>query len=187
MDQMASFESAEQLDTWFQTHHASDEELWVQIFKKASGVPSVTLRDCTEVSLAWGWIDGLGRSFDKDSYLVRLTPRRPRSIWSRRNTVIAEELIADGLMKQPGLAQVEAAKTDGRWERAYAGPAEMEIPSDFIALLEENSAAKLHYATLNQRSRFLIYLGLQTARTPKVRVQRIARFIAKLETGASLT
>lgn len=184
---MTSFESSELLDAWFQAHHSSEKELWVQIFKKASGVPSVTVADCIEVSLTWGWIDGLGRSFDKDSYLVRLTPRRPRSTWSKRNTAIAEALIADGRMKPTGLAQVESAKTDGRWDRAYAGSAEMEIPSDFVARLQDNPIAKLRYASLNRQSLFVIYLGLQTARTLKLRTRRIERYISKLETGEPLT
>ena len=181
-----SFATPEQLEEWLGRNHATRQELWVRLFKKGSVTPSVTWEDCVVASLAWGWIDGQRRPLDDVSYLHRLTPRRARSTWSRRNRDHAERLIAGGRMRPPGMAHVEAARRDGRWERAYAGQAEMVIPADFLAELEQVPAAREHFETLNRGNLFVIYHRLQTAVRPETRRKRIADLIARLARGEAL-
>lgn len=137
-----TFETPEQLHAWLQAHHASKTELWVRIFKKATGQPSVTSDDCVVAVIAWGWIDGIRKSLDDTSFLQRLTPRRARSNWSQKNVQHAERLIAQGRMQAAGLAQVEAARNDGRWATAYGGSATMVMPEDFLAELKQDPAAR---------------------------------------------
>ena len=120
-----TFETPEQLQAWLRVNHTSQTELWVRIFKKATGQPSVTWDDCVVAALCWGWIDGQRKALDDTAFLQRLTPRRARSGWSQKNVEHAERLIAQGHMQATGLAQVEAARSDGRWATAYAGSATM--------------------------------------------------------------
>ena len=182
-DEARHFETADQLAQWLKSNHATKQELWVRIFKKGSGTPSVTWDDCVIVAIAWGWIDGQRKSLDEVSYLQRLTPRRPKSNWSKRNCDHAERLIAEGRMQPAGLAHVEAARADGRWEQAYAGSSEMVIPDDFLAALQKNRAAKRFFATLDRRNLFAIYHRLQTAKRPETRQRRIESMIAQLARG----
>ncbi len=178
-----AFATPVELDAWLRDHHAKETELWVRLYKKGSGVPSVTWADLVIAGLTWGWIDGLKRSLDEVSFLQRLTPRRPRSTWSKKNCEHAERLIAEGRMKPSGLAHVESARKDGRWEQAYAGSAEMVVPDDFLRALETSAAARELYATLDRANRYAIYHRLQTAKTPETRANRIARMVAQLARG----
>jgi uncharacterized protein YdeI (YjbR/CyaY-like superfamily) len=178
-----AFETPRDLERWLKANHGTERELWVRIYKKDSGTPSVTWSDCVVASLAWGWIDGQKKSLDEVSFLQRLTPRRARSSWSKRNREHAERLIAEGRMQPSGLAHVEAAREDGRWENAYAGSAEMVIPEDFLKELRKNPAAKKFYATLDRRNLFVIYHRLQTAKRPETRTKRIAAMLADLARG----
>jgi uncharacterized protein YdeI (YjbR/CyaY-like superfamily) len=178
-----AFETQRDLERWLKANHAAERELWVRIYKKDSGTPTVTWNDCVVASLAWGWIDGQKKSLDEVSFLQRLTPRRARSSWSRRNREHAERLIAEGRMQPSGLAHVEAARKDGRWEKAYAGSAAMVIPDDFLKELRKNPAAKKLYATLDRRNLFVIYHRLQTAKRPETRTKRIAAMLAQLASG----
>ena len=175
-----AFGSRDALDAWLEQHHDTARELWVRIFKKASKRPSVTWEDCVVVAITWGWIDGQKRSLDDESFLQRLTPRRPASAWSKRNCEHAERLIAEGLMKPPGLARVVAAQADGRWERAYAGSADMVFPQEFLTALKASPAAEAHFATLNRRELYAIYYPLQTARRDETRARRIAAAVEAL-------
>ena len=180
-----TFESPEQLHAWLQANHASETELWVRIFKKATGQPSVTWDDCVAVAITWGWIDGLRKSLDDTSFLQRLTPRRARSNWSQKNVQHAERLIAQGHMQAAGLAHVEAARSDGRWATAYAGSATMVMPEDFLAALQQDPAAHAFYATLKRQSQFTIYHRLHSAKRPETRERRMAELLAKLAGGES--
>ena len=137
--QPIAFAAPQQLEKWLKAHHASENELWVRIFKKGSKTPSVTWNDCVVTAIAWGWIDGHKKALDGVSFLQRLTPRRPKSNWSKKNCEHAERLIAEARMQPSGLAQVEAAKKDGRWESAYAGSAGLVIPGDFLQALNGRS------------------------------------------------
>ena len=120
------------LGRWLKVNHATESELWVKIFKKGTGIPSVTWDEVVIESLCWGWIDGVKKSLDAQAYVQRITPRKARSNWSKRNREHAERLISEGRMKGPGLVHVSSAKADGRWENAYA-TSEMEVPADSLA------------------------------------------------------
>ena len=178
-----TFEAPEQLHAWLQANHASKTELWVRIFKKATGQPSVTRDDCVVAAIAWGWIDGIRKSLDDTSFLQRLTPRRARSNWSQKNVQHAERLIAQGRMQPAGMAHVEAARSDGRWATAYAGSATMEMPEDFLAALQQDPAAHAFYATLKRQSLFTIYHRLHSAKRAETRQKRMAELLAKLGRG----
>ena len=164
-------------------HHASETELWVRIYKKATGQPSVTWDDCVVAAIAWGWIDGLRNALDDTSYLQRLTPRRARSNWSQKNVQHAERLIAQGHMQAAGLARVEAARSDGRWATAYAGSATMVMPEDFLAALQQDPAAHAFYGTLKRQSLFTIYHLLHSAKRSETRQRRMAELLVKLGRG----
>jgi uncharacterized protein YdeI (YjbR/CyaY-like superfamily) len=181
-----SFETPEQLHAWLQANHASETELWVRIYKKATGQPSVTWDDCVVACICWGWIDGQRKSLDETSFLQRLTPRRARSNWSQKNVQHAERLMAQGHMQAAGLAHVEAARADGRWATAYAGSATMEIPEEFLAALQQDPAALAFYGTLKRQQLFAIYYRLTSAKRPETRQKRMAEILAKLGRGESL-
>ena len=164
-----TFETPEQLHAWLRVNHASESELWVRIFKKATGQSTVTWDDCVVAAICWGWIDGLRNALDDTSFLQRLTPRRARSYRSQKNVQHAERLIEQGRMQVAGLAQVEAARSDGRWTTAYAGSATMVMPEDFLAALQQDLAAHAFYATLKRQSQFTIYHRLHRAKHAETR------------------
>ena len=164
-----TFEAPEQLHAWLQANHASKTELWVRIFKKATGQPSVTWDDCVVAAIAWGWIDGIRKSLDDTSFLQRLTPRRARSNWSQKNVQHAERLMEQGRMQPAGLVQVEAARSDGRWATAYAGRVTMVMPEDFLAALKQDHIAHAFYAMLKRQSLFTIYHLLHSAKRLETR------------------
>lgn len=146
-----AFATSRDLEKWLKQNHKTETELWVRIYKKGSGTPSVTWNDCVIACLTWGWIDGHKRALDEASFLQRITPRRAKSNWSKKNCEHAERLIAEGLMQPSGLAHVEAARKDGRWDNAYAGSAGMVIPEDFLEALRKTPAAERFYKTLDRR------------------------------------
>lgn len=181
----SAFASPGQLWLWLEANHDSARELWVRIYKKQSGTPSVTWDDCVQAALPWGWIDGQRKALDAVSFLQRLTPRRPKSTWSQKNCEHAERLIAEGRMQPAGLVQVQAARADGRWSQAYAGSAAMVIPDDFLAALQGNPDAKRFFDTLNRANLFTIYHRLQTAKKVETRNKRMALIIAQLARGVA--
>jgi len=178
-----SFATRGDLEKWLKANHDKKQELWIRMFKKGSGKPSVDWQDCVIAVLTWGWIDGVRRTFDEESFIQRFTPRRAKSTWSKKNCEIAERLIAEGRMQPSGLVHVESARKDGRWEQAYAGSAEMVIPDDFLMELEKNPVAKKFYATLNRQNLFAIYHRLTTAKQPATRTRRMQAMIAQLAEG----
>ena len=180
-DRTKSFSTPSALADWLSAHHDTETELWVKVFKKKSGVPSVTWNDIVLETLCWGWIDGMKRSLDEQSYLQRITPRKPRSAWSKRNTEHVERLIEAGRMEEPGLDQVRAAKADGRWANAYPPPSEAEVPADFVAALDDHPRAKQFFETLTKSSRYAITYGLTTAKRAETRQRRFESFMAMLE------
>lgn len=173
------FASPKDLSQWLKTNHTTESELWVKIFKKKSGIPSVTWDDVVIESLCWGWIDGIKKSIDDQAYLQRITPRKARSNWSKRNRVHAERLISEGRMMEPGLVHIQAAKEDGRWENAYTA-SEMKVPADFLAALEDAPRAKQFFETLNKSSRYVIAYGLTSAKKPETRQRRFTKFLDML-------
>jgi len=179
MPEAMNFKSAKDLSNWLQANHASESELLIKIFKKGSGITSVNWNEVVIESLCWGWIDGIKKSLDDQSYLQRITPRKPRSQWSKRNTEHVERLIIEGRMKEPGLVHVRAAKEDGRWKNAYSA-SEMKVPADFLAALENIPKAKQFYETLSKSSRYAIAYGLESAKKPETRQRRFKTFMDKL-------
>lgn len=175
-----TFKSPKDLSKWLQANHATESELWVKIFKKGSGLPSVTWNEVVIETLCWGWIDGIKKSLDDQAYLQRITPRKIRSNWSKTNTKHVERLIIEGRMQEPGLAQVRAAKADGRWENAYAPASEMTVPADFLAAVKGKPKAKRFYETLTKSNRYVIAYGLETAKKPETRQRRFEKFMDML-------
>jgi len=168
---------------WLLENQETSKGIWVLLAKKGSGQTTVTYAEALDAALEFGWIDGQAKSIDDATYMQRFTPRRPQSAWSSRNRVFAETMIAEGRMAPRGLAEVERARKDGRWDRAYDGPATAQPHPDFIEALEANPAAAEFYATLNSQNRFAIYYRVQDAKRDETRARRIAGFIAKLEKG----
>ncbi|GLS90359.1 hypothetical protein GCM10007916_14260 [Psychromonas marina] len=174
-----AFATAQDLAQWLEFNHASETELWVKIYKKSSAIESISWNELVIETLCWGWIDGIKKSLDDTAYLQRITPRKPRSNWSKRNTDHAQRLISEGRMMQSGLVHIDAAKADGRWQSAYVA-SEMEVPADFVAELENQANAKAFYATLNKSSRYVIAHGLLSAKKPETRVRRFEKFMSML-------
>ncbi len=183
LDRVETFESPAEFRDWLAQNHAQAPEIWLKIYKKASKIPSIDWEQAVIEAIAWGWIDGIKKSCDRRSYYQRFTPRRARSNWSQKNCDHAENLIVKGRMQAPGLADVSAAKADGRWDAAYAGSATMEIPADFLAALADNPKARAFYETLNRSSIFVIYHRLHSAKRPQTRADRMAKLLDMLARG----
>ena len=173
------FPTPKDLEEWLTLNHAIQEELWVKIFKKGSGIQSVSWDDLVVEILCWGWIDGIKKSLNHQAYLQRITPRTARSSWSKRNTKHVERLINEGRMKESGLAHVRAAKADGRWEKAYI-VSEFDVPKDFIEALESQPKVKAFFETLNKSSRYVIAYGLISAKKPETRQRRFTKYMTML-------
>jgi uncharacterized protein YdeI (YjbR/CyaY-like superfamily) len=171
---------------WLEEHHEGEPGVWLRLAKVASDLQSVTYAEALEVALCYGWIDGQAKSYDADSYIQKFTPRRKRSVWSKRNREHAERLIRSGKMQPAGLAAIEAAKADGRWDRAYDSPAAATIPEDLQTALDRSPEAKAFFETLNSQNRYAILHRIQTAVKPETRARRIAKFVSMLERGEKL-
>jgi uncharacterized protein YdeI (YjbR/CyaY-like superfamily) len=174
-----TFVTPKDLGQWLKVNHASESELWVKIYKKNTGTQSVTWDDVVIEALCWGWIDGIKKSIDGQAYLQRITPRKTRSNWSKRNTEHAQRLINEARMMESGLIHIRAAKADGRWENAYV-VSEMEVPEDFLAALEGKPAVKAFFETLNKSSRYAIAYRLISAKKPETRLRRFTKFMEML-------
>lgn len=177
---IVSFASRRAWATWLAANHASSRGVWLRLARKRSGAASVTYEEALEVALAWGWIDGQKKRLDAGSWLQKFTPRGPRSLWSRANREKALALIAAGEMKPPGLAEVERAKRDGRWERAYDSPSRATVPDDLAAALAGNPRAAAFFATLDSRNRYAVLFRVQTAKRAETRARRIAQLVQML-------
>ena len=178
-----AFASADAWRTWLAENHATSEGIWLRFFKKGSGVKSVTYAEALEDALCFGWIDGQRQKSDDRSYLQKFTPRRPKSGWSKINVGHAERLITNGRMMPAGLRAIEAAQSDGRWERAYDSPGRMTVPEDFLKALSKNKKAKAFFEKLDRTNRFSIGYRLQTAKNAETRDKRIAAIIDMLKRG----
>jgi uncharacterized protein YdeI (YjbR/CyaY-like superfamily) len=178
-----SFESAETWERWLEEHHTSSSGIWLRFFKKDSNIDSINHEEALDLAICFGWIDGQLRPHDDESYLQRFTPRRPKSIWSKRNRQHAERLAKQGKMRAAGLKEVETAKADGRWEKAYDSPAAMTIPDDFLNELAKNDRARAFFSTLNKTNLYSIGWRLQTSKRPETRKKWMEKIIAMLERG----
>lgn len=181
-----SFASRRDFAAWLADNHQRSRGIWLKLAKKGSGVDSVTYDEAVLESLVWGFIDGQGRSLDEKFWLQRFTPRGPRSIWSKRNRDKALALIAEGTMQPSGLAEVERAKQDGRWDRAYDPPSEATVPEDLAAALAAAPDAAAFFEKLNSANRYAVLFRVQTAHKPETRARRIAQLVAMLGRGEKL-
>ena len=175
-----AFPSAREFEQWLAKNHAESTGIWLRFFKKNSGVLSVSYVEAVDAAICFGWIDGQLKKYDEESWLRKFTPRRPKSVWSKRNRAHAERLIKVGKMRAAGLQEVEAAKEDGRWKAAYDSASEMEIPDDFVKELAKNKRAKAFFETLNRANVYAIVWRLQTAKKPETRQRRLETILAML-------
>ena len=180
------FASRDEFARWLDANHASSDGIWIKYAKKASGIETVVYSEALDVALRYGWIDGQAASIDDDWYAQRFTPRRARSRWSKINRRRAEELIASGEMQPAGLAEVERAKADGRWEAAYDSPASATVPDDLQAAFDANPQAAGFFATLTGSNRYAILYRIEDAKRPETRARRIEKFVAMLARGETL-
>jgi uncharacterized protein YdeI (YjbR/CyaY-like superfamily) len=181
--EVVSFASVRDLEQWFASNHAKSNGIWVRFFKKGSGVHSVFYDETLDAALCFGWIDGQLKKHDNESWLRKFTPRRPKSIWSKRNIERAKRLIRSGRMQPAGLFEIATAEKDGRWKAAYDPPSKMVVPSDFLEALAENPRAKAFFETLNRANRYAIAWRLQTAKRPETRKKRLEDIVAMLARG----
>lgn len=177
-----SFSSAGEFETFLNREHKTAPGIYLKFAKKSSGIPSISGAEAVELALCFGWIDGRANGFDNDWWLVRYTPRRPKSIWSQKNVNTIERLLKEGRMRPAGIAAVEAAKADGRWERAYAGPATITVPDDFATALAADSAAASFFESMNKTDRYSVLWRVQTA-SLRSRAQRIESLVQMLAEG----
>jgi uncharacterized protein YdeI (YjbR/CyaY-like superfamily) len=180
MHKTLRFRSSSVFRKWLATNHRHSDGVWVRFFKKHSGKPSITYKEALDEALCFGWIDAQRQPCDESSWLLRFTPRRPKSSWSRINTQHAKRLIKAGRMRAAGHAQINAAKKDGRWEAAYDSPRNSTFPADFLAALRKNKKVKTFFDSLNKANLYAISYRLQTAKKPETRHRRMKLILAML-------
>jgi uncharacterized protein YdeI (YjbR/CyaY-like superfamily) len=178
-----SFRSQNAWARWLAANHARSDGIWLQFYKKSSGKETVTHAEALDDALCYGWIDGQILPYDEESWLHKFTPRRARSVWSRRNTEHIARLTAAGRMKPAGLREVEAATADGRWQKAYDSPRNMSVPRDFLKALSKDAKAHAFFKTLNKANTYAIAWRLQTAAKPEAREKRLKGILAMLAKG----
>ena len=171
---------------WLAENHATSRGLWIRLAKTASGIVSIRYAEAVEAALCWGWIDGQAKRIDETWYVQKFTPRSARSIWSKINCAKATALIEAGRMKPAGLAEIERAKQDGRWDRAYDSPSNATVPDDLAVALAENARAAAFFIGLDSRNRYAILHRIQTAKKPETRARRIAEFVRMVARGEKL-
>ncbi len=189
MSPVLSFPDAASFEGWIRAHHDDTPEVWLRLYKKGSGVPSITLADALDVALCWGWIDGIRKSYDAQSYLQRYTPRRARSLWSQINREHITRLTAEGRMTPHGQRQVDAAKADGRWDRAYPPQRDAtpdSIPADLRGAIEASPSAVRTFRTLSKQNLFALAFRTNNMKTAAGRARKIAELVAMLARGETI-
>jgi uncharacterized protein YdeI (YjbR/CyaY-like superfamily) len=184
-----SFRSEAAFEAWLAKHHARESELWLRIYRKATARATVTYAQALDVALCWGWIDGLRKSFDEESFLQRFTPRRPKSIWSQVNQGHVARLTAAGRMTEHGVRQVDAAKADGRWAAAYApirAASAGAIPDDLRDAIAKNSRARKTFERLSRTNLFALAFRTNNMKTAAGRARKIASLVAMLARGETV-
>jgi uncharacterized protein YdeI (YjbR/CyaY-like superfamily) len=180
------FPSERAWEAWLARNHATATEVWLRLAKKGAAAETVSRADALAVALCYGWIDGQSASQDETYWLQRFTPRTRRSKWSKINCEAAEELIRSGRMKPAGRAAVDAAKSDGRWDAAYAPPSTMEVPQDLLDRLNRSPAARSFFDSLSAQNRYAILYRIHDAKRPETRARRIENFVEMLERGEKI-
>jgi uncharacterized protein YdeI (YjbR/CyaY-like superfamily) len=168
---------------WLSLHHMQAEGIWMKVAKKGAKAETVAISDALDIALCYGWIDGQRRAYDDTYYLQKYTPRRPRSLWSMVNITKVEALIAAGRMQKPGLAEIDAAKADGRWDAAYVPQRTATMPLELQVALTKSLRAKAFYDTLSKANKYAVIWRLMTAKTEKTKSARLEKLIAMLEEG----
>jgi uncharacterized protein YdeI (YjbR/CyaY-like superfamily) len=183
-----TFRTGAAFESWMRKNHGREPEVWLRVFKKGSGVPSITIAEALDVVLCWGWIDGIRKGLYERSYLQRYTPRRPKSIWSQINREHVARLMKAGRMTPQGQRQVDAAKADGRWKRAYApmrGALDDNFPSDLRKAIEASPGARKTFASLGRQNLYALAFRTNSMKTPAGRARKIAALVDMLERGAT--
>lgn len=180
------FKDARGFHSWLGKNHAYQDEVWIKIHKVGSGLKSISPKEAIDVCLCWGWIDAERKGFDDKSFLQRYTPRGPKSIWSRINVGNVARLIKEGRMTEHGLKKVEAAKADGRWQRAYPGGKDMTIPADLQAAVDAEPKAKAMLAKLSAQNRYALAFRVHNMKTEAGRRQKIETFVLMLKRGETI-
>lgn len=181
-----SFDSARAWMDWLEREHARCPGIWMQLAKKGSALRTLSQAEALDAALMYGWIDGQLRGCDAESFLLKFTPRGPRSLWSRRNRERAEALMEAGLMKPAGLAAIDAASASGRWDTAYQGAGQIQVPTDLQQALDRDPEAAAFFAALSAQNRYAILHRLQTALKPETRCRRLERFVQMLREHKTL-
>ncbi|MEO7097576.1 MAG: YdeI/OmpD-associated family protein [Polyangiales bacterium] len=181
-----AFPTADSFYRWLAKHHDTENEVWIKIHKVASGLRSITPKEAIDVVLCWGWIDAIRKGLDDTSFLQRYTRRGKKSIWSKINVDNVARLVDEGRMTKHGLAHVEAAKADGRWQRAYGSGKDLKIPDDLQAAIDAVPRAKAMLAKLSAQNRFALAFRMHNIKTPAGRKKRIAAFVEMLERGETI-
>ena len=184
-----SFRTEKAFEAWLAKNHDRETELWLRIYKKGSGVPTVTYAQALDVVLCWGWIDGTKKAFDESSFLQRFSPRKAKSVWSQINRDNVARLTAAGRMTPHGQRHVDAAQSDGRWGAAYApmrSVTEATIPDDLRASIEASPRARATFKTLGRQNLFALAFRMNNVKTPAGRARKIAAFVAMLERGETI-
>jgi uncharacterized protein YdeI (YjbR/CyaY-like superfamily) len=184
-----AFKTEAAFDTWLRANHARETEIWVRFYKKGSGKPTITNRQALDVALCWGWIDGIRKGLDEESFLQRYTPRRARSMWSQINRDHVARLTAAGRMQAPGQKQIDAAKGDGRWDAAYApirAASADSIPLDLRAAIDANPRARKTFLTLGRQNLFALAFRTNNMKTPAGRTRKIEALVAMLARGETI-
>ena len=177
------FKTPKELELWLEKQRDKFPAVWIKFAKKNSGAVSITYDEALEVALCFGWIDGLLNKFDEQFYVVRFTPRTNKSIWSKRNVELVEQLIKDKKMRQSGLAAIEMAKANGSWDAAYDSSKDMQIPEDFLKELSKDKKAESFFKSLTKANTYAIYWRLQTAKRPETRQKRMETILEMLKKG----
>jgi uncharacterized protein YdeI (YjbR/CyaY-like superfamily) len=180
------FENADAFYDWLGKHHDVEEEVWIKIHKVTSGLKSITPAEAIDAALCWGWIDAVRKGFDEKSYLQRYTPRRARSLWSRINVENVERLMRESRMTEHGLREVEAAKADGRWERAYGSSKNLAIPEALLAAIDAEPKARAMFAKLSAQNRFALAFRVHNLKTEAGRKRKIEEFVEMLKRGETI-
>jgi uncharacterized protein YdeI (YjbR/CyaY-like superfamily) len=170
---------------WLEKHHDTEDEVWIKIHKVGSGKPSITPKEAIDAELCWGWVDGIRKGFDEQSFLQRYTRRRKGSVWSQVNRDNVERMTKAGLMRPPGQAEVDLAKADGRWDAAYSA-SKSEVPEDLLAAIEAEPEAAAFYRTLSAQNRFSLTFRTMSMKTEAGRKKKIAGFVEMLKRGETI-
>ena len=185
-EKVRAFKDAASFYNWLAKRHDKDDEVWIKLHKVDSGLKSITPKEAIDVVLCWGWIDGVRKGFDEQSFLQRYSPRSKKGTWSQINVDNVARLIKEGRMTEHGMKHVEAAKADGRWDRAYKGGKDMQIPADLQAAIDAEPKAKAMLAKLSAQNRFALAFRTHNMKTEAGRTKKIEALVAMLKRGETV-